>query len=170
MVRHSMRLRPINRTKHVIDLQFSVAIDTAVPQIIAIASDTTALATPGVVLTGSTINSIYLHVEATPTETDATSSANVYFMFYKNPASNMTFPKGNVMGSSDLKRFVLHQEMVMIQPIAGGQPRTVFNGVIKIPRHMRRMAPEDSFYIQLFTPSTGSTFDACVQAHYKEFR
>ena len=91
-------------------------------------------------------------------------------MIYKNPGGNLVFPNANAVGSNDNKRFVIHQEMVMINPVDGGQPRNVFKGVIVIPKHLRRFGPGDELDIQLFTPSTGSTFNSCGLIHYKEFR
>ncbi len=94
----------------------------------------------------------------------------MYMAVLKNPGNNLVnIPKPNGVGVSDNKRFFIHQEMIMMNGDAGnGQPRVLFNGVIKIPKGMIRNGPNDKLQLQLFTPTVLS--DWCVQCHYKEFR
>ncbi len=171
--RSSLRLRPINRIKHVVDRQGGVV--AATPSILDVIDtvDAPTLANTEQVETGSTVNGIYLKVEAYATNDSALS--NFYLMIVKNPGANLTFPNANAVGGDDNKRFVIHQEMVMLQKNQevgaaelGGNPRVVFNGVIAIPRGYRRNGPLDKLQVIVFTP--GVTADFCWQAHYKEFR
>ncbi len=109
-------------------------------------------------------------------EVAATSSgalANVYLAVFKNPGGNLLNPSPDSIGSNDNKKYVIHQEMLMMQkePTAdslGGNPRTLFNGVIVIPRGYRRFAINDKLTLVLL--SKGTTADFCVQVHFKEFR
>ncbi len=159
-------LRPINRIKHVVDFQFATVAGTPVPQILIKTVDAPVLANTNEVETGSSVNGIYLKVE-----TNATSSAalsNAYMIVYKNPGFNIADPNAQLVGSDDNKRFVIHQEMVMLQQQDGSNPRTVFNGVIAIPKGYRRNAPNDQLRIVLSTPGTNNNW--CIQCHYKEFR
>ncbi len=89
-------------------------------------------------------------------------------MIAKNPGNNLTFPNPNIVGSDDNKRFVIHQEMVMLQQVNNSNPRTLFNGVIAIPRGYRRMGPNDRLIANIFSP--GVNLNICLQCHYKEFR
>ncbi len=50
----------------------------------------------------------------------------------------------------------------------GSNPRTVFNGVVVIPKGMRRMGPNDLWQILTLSPQLDTV--ACIQCHYKEFR
>ncbi len=164
--RSSLSLRPVHRIKHVIDNQAASTAGTAVTINLILAVDAPVLANVTEVETGSKVNGIYLHVEVV-----ATSSAalpNAYLMVLKNPGGNLTFPNANVIGSNDNKKYVIHQEMLMLQKQTGSNPRTLFNGVIVIPRGYRRFAPNDILQLQVFSP--GINFEFCVQAHYKEFR
>ncbi len=161
-----MAMRPVNRIKHVIDVQTSAVLDTAVNVVLADTTDTPTLAATSSVETGSKINGIYLKVEAYA-RTDV-NLANMYMMVFKNPGNNLTFPNANVVGSDDNKRYVIHQEMVMMEQKVNGNPRTLFNGVIVIPRGYRRNGPDDQLAVQLFSP--GVSWFGCVQCHYKEFR
>ncbi len=86
----------------------------------------------------------------------------------KNPGGNLTFPKPNVVGSDDNKKYIIHQEMVMLEQTIGGNPRTLFNSVIVIPRGYRRMAINDNIFVSVYAP--GVNINLCVQCHYKEFR
>ncbi len=122
------------------------------------------------VITGSRVNGLFLTVEAVASETSTTATPNLYMAVWKNPGNNLTFPNANAVGASDNKKFVIHQEMVMINPVDGGNPRNVFKGVIKIPKHLARFGPNDRLDVGLFIPSTGVAVNACMQSHYKEFR
>ncbi len=115
---------------------------------------------------GSKVNGIYLKLEVNATSSAALS--NAYMMVYKNPGNNLTLPNANVVGIDDNKRFVIHQEMVMLQQQSGSNPRTLFNGVIVLPRGYRRNGPDDRLFCQIFSP--GVTLNFCLQCHYKEFR
>jgi len=171
MARFRQALRPINRVKHVVDFQTSVPLDTRINQIIAVAKDNPATANTSECAVGSKINGFFIVTELASDNTSTTATPNFYWMLYKNPGQSIsTFPKGNAVGSSNEKKFVIHQEMLMFNPQDGGNPRTAFKGVIAVPKGMRRMAPNDAWVIQLFIPSTGVVPNACTQVHYKEFR
>ncbi len=159
-------LRPIHRIKHVVDQQGALAVNTRSDTDVIRASDTPDLANTVEVETGSSVNAIYLKVEVYATSSAALS--NAYLMVWKNPGGNITGFNPNTVGSNDNKRFVIHQEMVMMQQATNGNPRTLFNGVIMIPKGYRRFAPNDELTIALLTP--GVTANFCFQVHYKEFR
>ncbi len=162
-----MGLRPVNRIKHVFDGQGGVTVNTQ--EIISpiTTKDAPVLANTEECITGSKVNGIYLKVEVYATSSGALS--NIYMYFLKNPSGTITtVPNPNVVGASDLKKYVIHQEMVMVQRNINGNPRTLFNGVIVFPRGYKRNGPDDRWNLVLYAP--GISFDYCVQAHYKEFR
>ncbi len=164
--RNRMSLRPINRIKHVVDSQDATTAGTAINVNLITSTDTPTLAVTSSCETGSKVNGIYLKVEVT-----ATSSAalpNCYLIVFKNPGGNLGVPTANAVGSNDNKRFVIHQEMVMFQKQDGSNPRTLFNGVIAIPRGYRRNGPNDVLSLTILPP--GVNIDSCVQCHYKEYR
>ncbi len=159
-------LRPVNRIKHVVDQQGALVIGASTDVILIDTVDAPTLANVAQVETGSTVNGIFLIVEVNGTSSGAL--ANVYMMVYKNPGSNLTFGNPNIVGSDDNKKYVIHQEMLMLQQVTNSNPRTLFKGVIAIPRHYRRNGPDDTMRVRLFSP--GVTVNFCVQCHYKEFR
>ncbi len=165
--RRRQSLRPVNRIKHVIDRQGGLAAGGAGTTIDLItASDTPDLANDDEVQTGSTVNAIYLKVEINATT--SASLSNCYMYVAKNPGGAIALPQANVVGVSQVKKYVIHQEMVMLQQVDNSNPRTLFNGVIVIPRGYRRQGPLDELQLRLFTPGVAINF--CIQCHYKEFR
>ncbi len=160
------RLRPVNRIKHVIDTQGGAVAGTNVFNDLVAANDSPVLANTTEVETGSTVNGIYLKLEAYATSTAAL--ANFYMIVYKDPGGNLGVIAPNAVGGNDNKRYVIHQEMVMMEKNTTGNPRTVFNGVIAIPRGYRRFGPNDVLKMVLLSPGVNADF--CFQCHYKEFR
>ncbi len=164
--RQAMAIRPVHRIKHVIDGQFGIVAGTVLNVNLAFSVDAPVLANNTEVETGSKVNGIYLKVEVYARTAGAL--ANAYMYVWKNPGDNLVAPGPNVVGSNDNKRFVIHQSMVMLQRVINGNPRTLFDGVIVLPRGYRRMGPGDTLQLKILAP--GVDLDACVQCHYKEFR
>ncbi len=165
-----MALRPINRIKHVVDSSAALLAGTQQNVNLALATDTPTLSNILGVETGSKINGIYLRVEAASDEAaDVGAIPQIYMAVWKNPGGNITAPTANAVGASDNKRFVFHQEMMMLENTGrGGNPRTLFNGVLAIPKGYRRFAPNDVLTISIFSPAVNMVY--CIQCHYKEFR
>ncbi len=164
--RRGMGIRPVHRIKHVIDAQGGLVLNVQGSTILASSVDAPVLATTNQVESGCTINGIYLKIEVSAST--AAALANVYLSVEKNPGNNLVMPAPNNVGASDNKKYVIHQEMVMLQQVDPSNPRTLFNGVIVIPRGYRRMAINDIINVRLFAPGVNINF--CIQAHYKEFR
>ncbi len=163
----SMALRPVHRIKHVVDSQFAQALGTQLNITLVKSVDAPVLANEEDVETGSKVNGIFLSVEVT--NTDVTGIlANAYLIIFKNPGGNLTIPTANAVGLDDNKRFVIHQEMVMLQMVDNSNPRTLFKGVIVIPRGYHRFGPNDLLVCGIFSP--GIELTGYLQCHYKEFR
>ncbi len=159
-------MRPVNSLKHIRDIQGGTVATIQQSLEIATAVENAVSTTSKEVDQGSTISSIFLNVQAASVGTAAL--ANFYIALCKNPGNNLTFPNANVLGSSDERKFVIHQEMIMSEKNTTAIPRTVFKGVIKIPRGYRRMGVKDRLVLLVFSP--GVDFEFCVQSIYKEFR
>ncbi len=166
--RMNMSVRPIQRIKHVVDSSATLSQNTTLPIALAVATDTPTLAATTTVITGAKVNGIYLKVNVSSNDATPAGVPNVYLIVYKNPGGNVTMPVGNAVGSNDNKRFVIHQEMVMIDTTTGRIPTTLFNGVVVIPKGYRRMGPNDEIKCDIFSPAMD--MNVCVQCHYKEFR
>ncbi len=132
------------------------------------ATDTPTLAATSSVQTGSTVHGIFLVIEVVNTEATQGVLPNVYLAVFLNRGGNLTNIDANAVGSNDDKRYVIHQEMIMLQKQSGSNPRTLFKGVIILPRGYKRFGPNDLLNIIIDSP--GIDLDACLQVHYKEFR
>ncbi len=165
-----MALRPIHRIKHVVDISATQAAGATTQNVIADAVDAPILATTNSVQTGCSINGVYLRVEVASNEAiDLGAIPNVYMTVSKSPGNNITLPVPNAVGANDNKRFIIHQEMTMIENKGqGSNGRTLFNGVVVIPKGYRRFGPDDTLIVQILSPALDIA--ACIQAHYKEFR
>ncbi len=161
-------LRPVHRIKHVVDSEGGLVAGTQSSIDVIATKDAPVLANTTEVETGSKVNGIYLHVEVS--HTSGVGRPNVYMAVMKLPAAAVSnIPQANAVGASDTKRYVIHQEMIMMSGDAGnGLPRPLFNGVIAIPKGMIRMGPDDRLRVLLLSPTVAADF--CLQCHYKEFR
>jgi len=164
--RRNSSKRPIHSIKHVVDIQGGIVAGTQAGNDLIEAVDAPTLALVDRVETGCTVSSIYLKVEAYATSTAAL--ANFYMIVFKNPGGNISAPVPNQVGLNDDKRYVIHQEMVMMEKNTTGNPRTVFRGVISIPRGFRRFGINDKLIIAVLAP--GVSADFCIQCIYKEYR
>jgi len=164
--RSNLSIRPVQRIKHVVDKQGGVVAAILDVTNLIIAKDAPTIGNTPDVVTGSKVNGIYLNVEAYATT--ASALANIYMIIMKNPGNNLTIPTPNLVGGNDNKRFVIHQEMKMLEQSVNGNPRTIFNGVVVIPRGYRRFGPSDRLVLAVLAP--GVNISLCIQCHYKEFR
>ncbi len=166
--RRRQSLRPINSRKHIKDEQGALVGGTPTVVVIATTVDSPVLTNPEEVRTGAKIMSLFLNIQVAASQTSAL--ANVYMMIYKNPGGNIfsaQIPNANAVGVSDFKKMVFHQEMIMTEKNTTAIPRTLFKGVLKVPRHFQRFGYDDDLVVQLFSP--GITFDYCLQAIYKDY-
>ncbi len=161
-----LQLRPVQRIKHVVDRQAGIGFGANLDTSLIIATDTPVLAQTDEVQTASTVHGIYLKVELYARTNGALS--NAYMIIFKNPGGNLTLPAANNVGTSDNKKYVIHQEMIMLQRAINGNPRTLFNGVVVIPRGYKQFGINDSLVVRITSP--GVDLDVCLQCHYKEFR
>ncbi len=167
--RRQIRLRPVNSVKHVVDIQGGLVLDVQTVSTLIEAVDNPVLANNTDVATASNVRAFFLNVQVAASATAAL--ANVYMFVAKNPGKRIAvtdFPDGNKVGVSNLKKLIFHQEMIMTEKNTTAIARTLFRGVIKIPRHMQRFGQDDEIDIYLYAP--GVSFDFCVQCIYKEFR
>ena len=166
MARFSNRLRPVQSLKHIKDIQGGLVLAVITQNNLIIAKDAPVLGNTADVQTGATVNSIFLNVQVSATSTAAL--ANVYMAVYKNPGGNLATIDPASVGANDNKRFVIHQEMSMTEKNTTAIPRTLFKGVIRIPRGYKRFGYNDNLVIVLKSP--GVNMDFCVQCIYKEYR
>ncbi len=163
-------MHPVNRIKHVVDFSGTVAAAALSNTSVIVATDTPTLANTSGVQTGSKVHGIYLRVEVASNEAISLGAIpNVYLSVHKNPGGNLTVENPASTGDSDNKRYIIHQEMTMIENKGqGSNSRTLFNGVIVIPKGYSRFGPNDLLTVTV--RSSALDIALCIQCHYKEFR
>ncbi len=167
--RRAMALRPVQRIKHITDQSATLTANTSLTLAVVIAKDVTATSAEEEVILGSTVHGIYLKaIVASNQVTEAGAIPNVYMIVMKNPGNNLTTPVPNAVGGSDVKKYVIHQEMAMLENQVSGNPTTIFSGVIAIPRGYKRFGVNDRLTVTFFSPALDISL--CIQAIYKEFR
>ncbi len=165
-------LRPVRSLKHIVDVASSTVttIQTVIPLISAV--DAPAIGAPTDIEQGSQVSAIYLRAEVLATAVYA-GVPRIYMAVFKNPGNNLTVPNPSNVGISDNRKHVIHQEMIMVAPLADSAfPRTMFQGVIRIPPRLKRFGFNDRMVVT-FQHAAGETTgisNVCVQCIYKEFR
>lgn len=170
MARITKYLHPVNTLKHVFDEQGGILAATRIVTNLVKGVDAPIIASnPEQVAIGSHVRSLFLNIQVSTTSTGAL--ANVYMIIYGNPGTNVLagqIPDANVVGNSDFRKQIFHQEMIMGEKNTTANPRTLFKGVLKIPRKFQRIGASDVITVQLFSP--GATWDYCLQCIYKEIK
>ena len=164
----------INSLKHVVDQQLAIpagtSTDVVLVDVLENPSETT---TANANTVGSRVLNLFLNVQVVNL-TDATGLINNAYMYvYLNPGGNTqggSIPAVNEVGTSTLRKMVIHQEMAMLSDANDSIPITLFKGVISIPKKTRRLGVEDKITLRMGTPVGGAEINACVQCIYKEFK
>ncbi len=167
--RMNMAIRPVQRIKHIVDDSATISAGTGIPIILVRAVDAPVIANTPDVITGSKVNGIFLNVQVESNQDLQAAIPNIYIAVYKNPGGLVTThidPRST--GDDVNKKLIIHQEMSFFEPSIGGNPKTIFKGVIVIPKGMRRFGAADELIMTI--ASTAINFKYCLQCIYKEFR
>ncbi len=171
----AMGLRPVNRLKHVVDTNGTISAGGKSINDVITASPDPSNVVSNQVNDTSIVRSIFLRVEVVGTVA-AGGVDNIYMYVYKNPANDLALPDADSVGVSDKRKFVIHQEMIMLTPldVTNGVafPRTLFKGVIRIPQPYQRNGIQDRLQVVLQhrTGEATQTTRFCLQCIYQEFR
>ncbi len=178
-LRRALQIRPVNSLKHIIDTNggISAALQSATDVINTVDSPDTD-ANPNECHVGSAVKAIYLRVEVVG-KVPAGGVDNIYMAVFKNASNFLTLPNLDLVGVNTRRKFVIHQEMLMLTPQAtsgagGGDfrfPRTLFKGVVRIPKGYQRNGQFDKLQvlIQHRNGEATQTSEFCLQCIYKEF-
>ena len=172
--RRALAIRPVSSLKHVVDTSGAVTAGIAATTDLVIQHDDPATTFNNRVHTGAHVKAIFLSVQVVGT-TAYSGVPKVYFLVYKDPSGQIPSPPVvDSVGVSAKRKFVIHQEMLMVTTQSttnDGFPRTMFKGVILIPRRYSRFGDGDRLRFTIGNApaeATGST-DWCLQCIYKEF-
>jgi len=177
-MKQALRIRPVNSLKHVVDT--SGVVSAGVPSTTDLINtvDAPVQSISNNCHVGSYVRAIFISVQILG-QNPYGGVARAYFTIAKNPNSDIALPPPDQVGINDARRYVIHQEMVMITRVgtagAGGGdlgiPRTFFKGVVLIPNKYQRNGLGDKlqFTIQNATGEATGSSDWCLQCIYKEF-
>ncbi len=168
MARFRRSLAVVHRIKHIVDSSATLAAATTLPVTLVKGVDAPVLANTPEVETGAKVHGIFLNVQVSANEASG-GIPNIYMAVFKNPSGNISTIDPVGTGDDPNKKAIIHQEMIMFAPTGTqGLPRTLFKGVIVIPRGMQRFGIDDELVVVLRAPSVN--VKVCVQCIYKEFR
>lgn len=171
--RRALALRPINSLKHVVDTSGAVTGSTPATVDLTTQVDAPVTTQTNQVHIGSAVKAIFLSVQVVGT-TAYGGVPRIYFVVFKNPGNQVPIPAVDGIGISPRRKFVIHQEMLMVTTQSStndGFPRTMFKGVILLPKRYQRHGDADKLQFVIGNASaeaTGSS-DWCLQCIYKEF-
>lgn len=173
MARFNRSLRPVQSVKHIVDTNGGITGGTPSVTDVIVTRDTPAAATTNECAVGSTVHAIFLNVQVVPIIA-AGGVNNIYMIVYKNPGSSIPAPNVDSVGTSDDRRRVLHQEMLMLGNgnIDTNISRTLFKGVVRLPRSIKRNGILDKLQVVVGHRAAEQTqsSDFCLECIYKEFR
>ncbi len=164
-------IRPVNSVKHVVDTSGVVTAGVAAGTDLINTVDNPVFTSPNNVHVGSKVSSVYLKVEVVGVVAFA-GVPRVYFTVGKNPNDEISLPPVDAVGVDDSRKFIIHQEMTMVADLLQTDfPRTMFKGVIRIPRGYQRNGINDKLQFTIGNSSGESTGSVrwCLQCIYKEF-
>ncbi len=171
-VRRALALRPINSLKHIIDTSglLSLAVVSTTDLVNTVDSPD---ADTNQVHVGSAVKFIFLVIELIG-NTPFAQSPRIYMYVIKNPGNELANPRPDLVGQSKVRKFIIHQEMTMVQNLqvdGDGFPRTMFKGVIRLPKKYQRFGVSDKLQVVLSGPTgeTSGKANFCLQSIYKEF-
>ncbi len=171
--RRARNMRPINSIKHVVDSQNTVSPASNLDLTLVDAVNNPVSTTADNVEIGSRVSSIFLNIQVV-NEADATGIINnFYVMAFLNPGTNIAagnIPGANETGTSDFRKMIFHQEMVMLSDANDSIPITMFKGVLRIPKKAQRQGVNDKIVLRFTSVTGGPTVNVCVQCIYKEYR
>ncbi len=171
-----VRRSPVQSLKHIIDTSGVISDVPSFNDLVNTVDAPAMLTNPADCHNGSKVFNIFLKVEVKGTIAFG-GVPRVYFLILKNPTLAGSVDPSN-MGISVLRKFVIHQEMMMVtrQATSGaggdwGFPRTMFAGVVRIPKGYQRMGIGDKLQLVIQTNLGEATGRAefCLQCIYKEF-
>ncbi len=174
MSRRSMYYRPINSLKHIVDITTVVLGTTKNILDLVSTVDAPTAGNTNQVPVGAVVKAIYLRAEGITTTTVTSGRPSLYIYVVKNPGNELVVPNPDEVGQKDVRKFVIHQEMIMMSAnSADNFPRTIFKGVIRIPKKYQRFGQNDR--LQLIAGwsqgvDAAVAADFCLQCIYKDFR
>jgi len=168
--RMSNRLRPINSIKKVIDSSGALVSATVSANVILNTTSGTAWVDAGdsSVPQACHVYGFFLSLYATLDGSPNASTPAINVLIAKNPSGSLTLPTPGATGGNENRRFVIHEIKGLLGFDTVGTTRKLFEGVIRIPKHMQRMGRDDEITVNIRTDAHNGFF--CLKAIYKFYQ
>ncbi len=169
--RRMSSLRPVVRTKHVVDTAGELAGGNT--STITLGLEKPVRADPfdpaQIVLAGS-VNGIFLSIFIIGATGAPLNGAIDWYIAKRRSGQQKSteFPEPGQTGISDIRNQIFHEE----KGLAGSGDGTpmAFKGVVVVPKHMRRTRSNDEFFIKLKSVDVTNNATFCVKAIYNEYQ
>jgi len=163
------RLRPINSIKKVIDSDGGLVANVVSSNVILNTTAGTAWvdANDSSVPQACHVYGLFLSIYATKDGAPDASVPLIDWFIAKNPSGSLTLPTPGATGGNENRRFILHEGKGLLGFDTVTNPRKLFEGVIKIPKHMQRMGRDDELAVNIMSADHNGFF--CIKAIYKYF-
>ncbi len=164
------RLRPVDSIKKVVESQGALVAGVVTANVILNTTAGTAWVDAGdsSVPQGCHVYGLYLSIYTTNDGAPDASAPVIDWFIGKNPSGSLTMPAPGSTGGNENRRFILHEGKGLLGFDTISQPRKLFEGVIKIPKHMQRMGRDDELTVNIEDVNHNGFF--CIKAIYKFFR
>ncbi len=164
------RLRPVDSIKKVVESSGALAAGTVSANVILNTTSGTAWvdAADSSVPQGCHVYGLYLSVYAIADGAADATTPIIDWFIAKNPSGSLTLPAPGSTGGNENRRFILHEGKGLLGFDTVGSPRKLFEGVIKIPKHMQRMGRDDEITVNIESVAHNGFF--CIKSIYKFFR
>ncbi len=170
MSRRALALRPVNSVKKVVDVEAALVASTV--STVPIANSLSAVAWTDAADVNipqySNMYGVYLSIYCTLDGAPDASVPIIDWYISKNPGNNLTMPEPGATGGNDNRRWILHEGKGLLAFDTIGQPRLLFEGVVKIPKKMQRFSLDDTLDVRILSENHNGFF--CLKSIYKFFR
>ncbi len=168
--RRMSAIRPVNRIKHVIDVEGALTGGTPsfTPIGVSVEVPTTPFK-PGDMMFGSSVNGIFLSIFMIGASgAGQTGSLNWYIAKIRQGQTIGSLPAPGATGVNGIRNQIFHEEKGLAGS-ADGTPMA-FKGVVAIPKGMRRMRQGDEFIVALQSTDTMNDVNFCIKAIYQSYQ
>ncbi len=168
--RMSNRLRPVDSIKKVVESSGALVAAVVASNVVLNTTAGTAWVDAGdsSVPQGCHVYALYLSVYAVADGSPDATPPIIDWFIAKNPSGSLTLPAPGSTGGNENRRFILHEGKGLLGFDTVGSPRKLFEGVIRIPKHMQRMGRDDELAVNIESVSHNGFF--CIKVIYKFFR
>ncbi len=163
--RSNNALRPINSRKNIFQDVSIIAAATLGSFRLLQSVDAATLADTDAVTFGAKVNTMYIECWIYGNAVAGVNSP-ITWSLQKSPGDVVPIVTPELAGSNDDKRWVYAMGKGLIGASGNGQPGYLIRGWFSIPKRMRRIGANDSFFLSIKN-DTANDLNVCIMCIYK---